>query len=43
MDLEGFKGILKDLKGFLGMSMDLKGFWGFLFLFLEILRHFKAF
>ena len=29
MDLEGFKGILKDVKGFLGILMDLKGFQGF--------------
>ena len=42
MDLEGFKGILKDLKGFLGILTDLKGSQGF-FLFLGIIRDFKAF
>ena len=26
MDLEGFKGILKDLKGFLGILRDFNGF-----------------
>ena len=43
MDLEGFKGILKDLKGFLGILMDLKEFKGCFFGIFWNLNDFKAF
>ena len=40
MDLEEFKGILKDLKEFLGILTDLKEFKGFSFF---IFRDFEGF